>query len=67
MRGKLVMFLSLCIFCSSALAASAAWYKWTSKIDGKIICAQVSPGDGWEQHGGPYKDFHCSKLGVPGE
>lgn len=54
------------VFCSALLAAPAAWYKWTSKRDGTQVCAQVSPGEGWEKFDGPYKDAHCINEGLPG-
>ena len=47
---------------SVALAGPAPWYKWRSKVDGKLVCAQTSLGSGWENAGGPFKDSHCTKL-----
>lgn len=67
MRMKIVFFGLLLGFSVSALAAPAAWYVWRSRIDGTMVCAQVSPGEGWEQHGGPYKDIRCTVPGVPGQ
>lgn len=42
-----------------ALAAPAPWYYWRSKIDGHRVCAQVSPGPGWERDGVPYEGPLC--------
>lgn len=48
---------------SSALAAPAHWHKWRSKLNGKLVCAQTSPGDGWEKDtsSGPYRDGRCKR------
>lgn len=35
--------------CSAAWAAPAPWHYWRSKVDGRRICAQTSPGPGWER------------------
>lgn len=43
-------------------AEPAPWYKWRSKLDGYEICSQTSPGPGWEQSAGPYRDAHCKNL-----
>lgn len=56
----LILFLSL-----PALARPAPWYRWESRLDGARICAQVAPGEGWTQVGGPYRDAQCS-IRAPG-
>jgi len=43
-------------------AAPAPWYQWRSKLDGELICRQVSPGPGWEKAIGPFQDPHCKHL-----
>lgn len=43
-----------------SLAQPAPWYKWRSKLNGKITCQQTSPGEGWERAGGPYKKSNCT-------
>jgi len=43
----------------AALAAPAPWYWWRSKIDGHRLCAQVSPGAGWERDSGPFEGPLC--------
>lgn len=40
-------------------AAPAPWYQWRSKADGKLACAQVALGSGWEKFDGPYRDARC--------
>ncbi len=44
-----------------AAAKPAPWHQWRSKVDAKLVCAQVSPGPGWERALGPYKDSRCEK------
>ncbi len=51
----------------TALAAPAAWYQWKSKLNGEVWCTQTSPGDGWVQASGPYKDANCKVNGKPGK
>jgi len=45
---------------SLAQAAPAPWYWWSSKTSDARICAQTSPGDGWEQGKKAYLDARCS-------
>lgn len=47
--------------CTATLAAPAPWYKWRSKVDGTLSCAQSTLGFGWELASGPYKDSRCEK------
>ena len=51
---------------TTATAEPAPWYKWRSKLDGREICRQVSPGEGWDRVAGPYKDASCRRKGLPG-
>ena len=41
-------------------AAPAPWYWWQSKVDGTRICAQVSPGPGWERASTAYAGPGCA-------
>ena len=43
-----------------AWAAPAPWYWWHSKVNGVRLCAQISPGWGWERDGGPYQGPGCA-------
>lgn len=63
MNAKSVAALLLCTWSAIAIAQPAPWYKWKSKLNGKITCTQTSPGDGWTKDSGPYKDARCE---VPG-
>jgi hypothetical protein len=49
------------LYALSAWAGNAAWFRWESRIDGRMVCAQSSPGAGWRQLAGPYRDAACSK------
>lgn len=49
----------------AVLAGPAPWYKWRSKLNSSTeVCAQTSPGDGWERSSGPYKDARCEQPGT---
>ena len=43
----------------SASAAPAPWYYWRSKVDGARVCAQTSPGPGWERDSAAYDGPGC--------
>lgn len=69
---KYATFVSLLGLGFYAIAAAAPWYKWESLYDGTVICAQSSPGEGWQQgagrfnsYGGPFKDAKCTMRGTP--
>jgi len=60
---KITILLLALVFCSTALLAKPAyWFQWESKFNGKMICKQLSPGEGWQQHAGPFYDAQCRKL-----
>ena len=50
---------SLVFAVSAVSAAPAPWYYWRSKIDGARVCAQTSPGPGWERDSAPYEGPGC--------
>lgn len=54
--------LAACLLVGLAQAGHAPWFVWRSKLDGKEVCAQASPGAGWVQQGGPFLDADCRKL-----
>lgn len=62
--GRLFLRISLagCLLGGLAQAGPAPWFVWRSKLDGKEVCAQASPGSGWVQQGGPFLDADCRKL-----
>ena len=51
--------------CGAAGARPANWYKWSSMVNGTVICAQSSPGESWERGGQAYRDGHCSVPRLP--
>jgi hypothetical protein len=51
---------ALATTCAPGGADPAPWYYWRSKITNDRVCAQFSPGNGWVQDGGPYKDARCA-------
>ncbi len=52
-------FLLLASGTDSALAAPAPWYYWRSRIDGRLVCMQTSPGPGWERQEPPFEGPGC--------
>lgn len=40
-------------------AAPAPWYWWVSKVDGRRVCAQHMPAQGWERDAGPFAQAGC--------
>jgi hypothetical protein len=58
--------LAVALAATAGSAQPAPWYKWRSKLNDKIFCAQTSPGSGWALDSGPYKDARCEKPGRPG-
>ena len=65
MKLKYLSFVLTASVAASALAAPAAWYKWRSKLNGTVVCAQVMHGE-WEKAAGPFKDAQCERPGKPG-
>ena len=60
--ATLVIYSFCCV--PAAFAAPASWYQWKSKLNDERYCAQTSPGYGWEQDNGPYKDARCAIRAV---
>jgi len=58
MRKLFAALLALLCLCQ-AHAGPAPYWRWESKVDGRLICAQVSPGDGWKRFNGPYNNARC--------
>jgi hypothetical protein len=55
----LVVPLLMLLLAPSAQSAPAPWYHWRSKIDGARVCAQTSPGHGWERDSTAYEGPGC--------
>ena len=45
----------------AAAAEPAPWFKWKSRLDHRIACAQTSLGPGWDLFSGPYRDVRCEQ------
>lgn len=54
-----VLALTLAALAIAASAAPAPWYYWRSKVDGARVCAQTSPGPGWERDSAAYEGPGC--------
>lgn len=65
MKAKYLVCGCAALCMAAAFAAPAAWYKWRSKLNGQLFCAQVMQG-AWEKAAGPFKDAQCEKEGSPG-
>ncbi|KPC49694.1 hypothetical protein [Amantichitinum ursilacus] len=61
MKRLTLCFLLTFAPCAWVNAEPAPWYRWISTLDGKQVCAQASPGSGWRQGDGPFRDPHCIK------
>ena len=57
-----LLLLSWLLCCPALQAEPAFWFQWQSKVTGKMLCKQLSPGEGWQQHAGPFYDAQCRKL-----
>lgn len=55
---SVVAFL-LSVLTSLAWADMASWYSWESQADGRLVCSQWSPGDGWKRFAGPFTNGAC--------
>ena len=53
------LVLALSALSVAASAAPAPWYYWRSKVDGARVCAQTSPGSGWELDSAAYEGPGC--------
>lgn len=47
------------LLAAQSWAGMAAWYWWESQATGRLVCAQVSPGEGWRLFSGPYNNGGC--------
>lgn len=60
-----LLFLTLSVVSvlpETAQAKPAPWYLWQSRLDGKFLCLQTTPGDGWVRVGGPYGSAQCRRY-----
>jgi len=58
MKRLLVALLAaFCLY--QAQAGTAPWWRWESQVDGRLVCSQWSPGEGWKRFAGPYNNGGC--------
>jgi hypothetical protein len=65
MKSRIATLFLLALVCVAAFASGAPWYKWKNKVDGTILCAQISPGEAWYVFQGPFMESQCKKAGMP--
>ncbi|WP_189395664.1 hypothetical protein [Pseudomonas laurentiana] len=53
------VLLGVLLLAAQSWAAMASWYRWESQATGRLVCAQVSPGEGWRLFSGPYNNGAC--------
>ncbi|XAE40826.1 hypothetical protein WMF93_18360 [Pseudomonas alkylphenolica] len=56
---RLALALFAVLLMTRGEAAAAPWYRWESQVDGRLVCAQFSPGDGWKRFAGPFNNAAC--------
>ncbi|NER58884.1 hypothetical protein G3435_00655 [Pseudomonas sp. MAFF212428] len=49
----------LMVLAVNASADMAPWYRWESQADGRLVCSQQSPGEGWRRFAGPFNNAGC--------
>jgi hypothetical protein len=54
------MLLACCL--GQVQAAPAPYWRWESLVDGRLVCSQWSPGEGWRRFAGPYNNARCRDL-----
>lgn len=60
MKGTLTFAgLVLMVLAVNASADMAPWYRWESQADGRLVCSQQSPGEGWRRFAGPFNNAGC--------
>lgn len=56
---KLIVTLAAALCLLQAQAAAAPWWRWESQADGRLVCSQWSPGEGWKRFAGPFNNAGC--------
>lgn len=56
-RLFVTLIATFCLY--QAHAGTAPWWRWESQVDGRLVCSQWSPGDGWKKFAGPYSNGGC--------
>jgi hypothetical protein len=53
------------VVCANVFAQAAPFWLWKSRLDGRLFCAQVVRGGGWDKIDGPFRDARCSQRTAP--
>lgn len=56
-RLVVTLVAAFCLY--QAQAGTAPWWRWESQVDGRLVCSQWPPGDGWKKFAGPYSNGAC--------
>ncbi|AYN17268.1 hypothetical protein I5Q41_10245 [Pseudomonas monteilii] len=58
------LFVAMLVACclGQLQAAPAPYWRWESLVDGRLVCSQWSPGEGWRRFAGPYNNARCRDL-----
>ncbi|MFD2643323.1 hypothetical protein [Pseudomonas japonica] len=59
MKRLMVGLLLGAVLTGQAAAAMAPWFRWESQADGRLVCSQHSPGEGWKRFAGPFNNAGC--------
>jgi hypothetical protein len=59
MLQRVALALFAMLLMTQVRADAASWYRWESQADGRLVCAQFSPGDGWKRFAGPFNNAAC--------
>ncbi|VVM61032.1 hypothetical protein PS623_01257 [Pseudomonas fluorescens] len=59
---KLIIASAAVLYLLQAQAGTAAWWRWESQVDGRLVCSQWSPGEGWKRFAGPFNNAGCREL-----
>ncbi|MBM5460642.1 hypothetical protein H8F21_24030 [Pseudomonas sp. P66] len=59
MLRRLMLALFTTLLVAQVKADAAPWYRWESQVDGRLVCAQFSPGEGWKRFAGPFNNPGC--------
>nr|WP_314875910.1 hypothetical protein [uncultured Pseudomonas sp.] len=59
---KLIIASAALLYLLQVQAGTAPWWRWESQVDGRLVCSQWSPGQGWKRFAGPFNNAGCREL-----
>ncbi|MBA1322211.1 hypothetical protein [Pseudomonas plecoglossicida] len=59
---KLIIASAAVLYLLQSQAGTAPWWRWESQVDGRLVCSQWSPGEGWKRFAGPFNNAGCREL-----